>query len=321
LTMNRYLYALANPATLVDPDGHLAQAFVTAGGCEPDGSGCPGLKQTLTRLHAVTCHGTSCGTTKSSGTAAAKSTLPTAQSSLYVPGVGPVNLQGGGYVDPGGGIHTNQECLQWSGLPCANTLDVWGWVPQPTHELAGWSPEEYLAGSSTAGARNALRLLGEIHVGEQTGNWWGFGLDAGGLTVGAAAQLAAVAGSPELLLGVGRMTAGSRLTEAVAPARGGVYTLRGLGNDVVRTGRTSDLAARRSALARDPILGPYEFSVEYRTDVYAEQRGLEQVLYDRYPGAQIGAGGFNKIRAISPTNPNLEDYVQAARDYLAALGL
>jgi RHS repeat-associated protein len=40
-TMNRYLYALANPATLVDPDGHLAQAFVTSGGCGPDGSGCP----------------------------------------------------------------------------------------------------------------------------------------------------------------------------------------------------------------------------------------------------------------------------------------
>jgi hypothetical protein len=34
------------------------------------------------------------------------------------------------------------------------------------------------------------------------------------------------------------------------------------------------------AHANDPVLGQFEFQVEYGTDVYAEQRGLEQLLYD-----------------------------------------
>jgi hypothetical protein len=66
--------------------------------------------------------------------------------------------------------------------------------------------------------------------------------------------------------------------EEAALARGGVYTLRDEAGDVIRTGRTNDLAARESAHFNDPVLGDYRFSVEYRTDVYAEQRGLEQVL-------------------------------------------
>jgi len=40
------------------------------------------------------------------------------------------------------------------------------------------------------------------------------------------------------------------------------------------------------------VLGQFEFQVEYGTDVYAEQRGLEQLLYDRYPKAQ--AAGLNR---------------------------
>jgi hypothetical protein len=71
----------------------------------------------------------------------------------------------------------------------------------------------------------------------------------------------------------------------------------------------------------DPVLGDYRFNVEYRTDVYAEQRGLEQVLYDQYPGAQAANGGFNKIRAIGPSNPNLPSYMQSAWDFLERMGL
>lgn len=59
--------------------------------------------------------------------------------------------------------------------------------------------------------------------------------------------------------------------------------------------------------------------MEYRTDVYAEQRGLEQMLYDRYPGAQAQNGGFKYIRGISPTNPNGPGYMQAAVDFLERL--
>lgn len=62
--------------------------------------------------------------------------------------------------------------------------------------------------------------------------------------------------------------------------------MRDEAGNVVRTGRSSNLAARQVAHANDPVLGQFEFQVEYRTDVYAEQRGLEQILYDQYPGAR-----------------------------------
>lgn len=54
----------------------------------------------------------------------------------------------------------------------------------------------------------------------------------------------------------------------------------------------------------------------YETNVYAEQRGLEQMLYDAYPGAQAANGGFNYVRGISDRNPNLATYMQAAESFL-----
>ncbi len=87
----------------------------------------------------------------------------------------------------------------------------------------------------------------------------------------------------------------------------------------VRAVRTISLLARWP-MPETPVLGDFEFQVEYRTDVYAEQRGLEQTLYDQYPGAQSENGGFNKIRGISPSNPNLPTYMQAAQDFLESLG-
>ncbi|MHB1594941.1 MAG: hypothetical protein ACYCO9_14210 [Streptosporangiaceae bacterium] len=104
-----------------------------------------------------------------------------------------------------------------------------------------------------------------------------------------------------------------------AAARGGVYTLRDAAGNVVRTGRSVNLAARQVAHANDPVLGEFEFQVEYRTNVYAEQRGLEQILYDRYPGAQAANGGYNMIRGISPLNPRGPGYMQAAYDFLGRL--
>jgi hypothetical protein len=100
---------------------------------------------------------------------------------------------------------------------------------------------------------------------------------------------------------------------------GGVYTLRDEAGNVVRTGRSSNLAAREAAHFNDPVLGQFEFQVEYRTDVYAEQRGLEQMLYDQYPQAQAANGGYNMIRGIGPLNPNGPGYMQAAEAYLQRL--
>jgi hypothetical protein len=102
--------------------------------------------------------------------------------------------------------------------------------------------------------------------------------------------------------------------------RGGVYSLRDGAGNVVRTGRGKDLAARESAHFNDPVLGDFKFKVEYRTDVYSEQRGLEQILYDRNPGAREVNGGYNKIRGINPANPNFGDYIEDAFAYLDRLG-
>jgi hypothetical protein len=43
------------------------------------------------------------------------------------------------------------------------------------------------------------------------------------------------------------------------------------------------------------------------------------MLYDRFPGAQAANGGFNYIRGISPSNPNLPFYMRSAQDFLDAL--
>jgi hypothetical protein len=44
------------------------------------------------------------------------------------------------------------------------------------------------------------------------------------------------------------------------------------------------------------------------------------MLSNRYPSALVENGGFNKIRTISLSNPNLSTYMQAAWDYLGQAG-
>jgi hypothetical protein len=101
---------------------------------------------------------------------------------------------------------------------------------------------------------------------------------------------------------------------------GGVYSLRDADGNIVRTGRTKNLSARQSQHANDPALGEFESNVEYRTNDYAEQRGLEQMIYDANPQAQAANGGFNKIRPISPLNLRRQTYLDAAQDFLDRQG-
>jgi hypothetical protein len=54
----------------------------------------------------------------------------------------------------------------------------------------------------------------------------------------------------------------------------------------------------------------YRFHIEYQTDVRYEQRGLEQVLHDRHRPPK------NKIRPISPRNPNRARYMDATYRFL-----
>ncbi len=96
------------------------------------------------------------------------------------------------------------------------------------------------------------------------------------------------------------------LVVAVSPPRGGTYVLldRDTG-EVVYGGRTDDLARRRREHANDPSKGRYDFEVDSRTDDYDEQRGREQILYDKHNPR------LNKVRPISLRNSNLARYLAA----------
>lgn len=100
--------------------------------------------------------------------------------------------------------------------------------------------------------------------------------------------------------------------EAAAPglAKGGTYLLRNAEGVVVYTGRTKNLVVRAAQHARDEILGQFEFEVVHRTDSYLQQRGLEQLLYDQFKPA------LNRIRPISPFNPRMGIYLDAAKIFL-----
>lgn len=96
-----------------------------------------------------------------------------------------------------------------------------------------------------------------------------------------------------------------------AEARGGTYLLRDAEtSQVMRTGRSNDLLRRQGEHFRDPLLKDYEFEMAHRTDVYAQQRGLEQELDWLYNPP------LNYQSPISPLNPNLLDYLRAANEFL-----
>lgn len=101
-----------------------------------------------------------------------------------------------------------------------------------------------------------------------------------------------------------------REESAEGAARGSTYKLIDSETGIIQyVGRTKDLARRQLEHARDPLKGRLEFEVDWRTDNYAVQRGREQMLYDQYRPP------LNRIRPISPRNPRLQEYIQAARRF------
>ena len=91
--------------------------------------------------------------------------------------------------------------------------------------------------------------------------------------------------------------------------KGGTYKLvdRDTG-DVVRVGRTNNLLRREAEHTRHKVFGGYKFVVDRVTDVYAQQRGREQLIQDLYRPV------LNKIRGISLRNPKIQEYLDAARE-------
>ena len=69
----------------------------------------------------------------------------------------------------------------------------------------------------------------------------------------------------------------------------------------MRTSRTKDgnnRANHTCSVSRDAR--PYNFNEEYRTDDFAPQRGLEEVVERRYPEAMKANGRLNKISGLNP---------------------
>ena len=108
--------------------------------------------------------------------------------------------------------------------------------------------------------------------------------------------------------GAGEPAGGANAPNA-QQAKGGTYKLVDPETgQVVRTGRTKNLAQREGQHARDPELSDYKFEVDRRTDKYAQQRGREQIIHDQYDPP------LNKIRPIRPDNPNRQKYLDAGKE-------
>lgn len=194
--------------------------------------------------------------------------------------------------------------------------EYWGGMAQ----AAGWGA---LGGALGGGIGAALGKAAPA-IGQWAGNLFSKAGSTASSVASSAPRLItaarqAAADSAQVTENFSNRAAAANASNA-SPARGGVYSLRDENGTVVRTGRSLDLSARRTAHASDPELGGFEFQVEYRTDIYAQQRGLEQVLYERYPSAMSKNGGYNKIRGISPTNPKGPMYRQAAQQFLDQFG-
>ncbi len=104
--------------------------------------------------------------------------------------------------------------------------------------------------------------------------------------------------------------------ESAAPlaTRGGTYVLKDADGVIVRSGRTNNFVRRQAEHARDPALKKYNFEEVHRTDDYAQQRGLEQILHETH------SPQLNRIRGVDPNNPKAPIYKNAAEDYLLKYG-
>jgi hypothetical protein len=111
----------------------------------------------------------------------------------------------------------------------------------------------------------------------------------------------------------------SRLENTCNPARGGVYAWVNRDGRVEYVGRTNDIQARRQDYRNDPRFRGMTFRELAQTNVYAEQRGLEQRAIDRYGARSVtGRPDQNRIEGISPNNP-LYDVYRNASDYFPRL--
>ncbi|MBV8450230.1 MAG: hypothetical protein JO124_19805 [Hyphomicrobiales bacterium] len=110
---------------------------------------------------------------------------------------------------------------------------------------------------------------------------------------------------------IGAEAAARADAEATSEATGGAYLLRDPKTGrVMRTGRSNDLIRREGEHGRNPILKDFSFEPVFRTDDYAEQRGLEQYLYE------LHTPPLNRMNGVGPRNKNADQFMNAAKSYL-----
>lgn len=173
------------------------------------------------------------------------------------------------------------------------------------HNLTHWETTPGHVADTLLNAAGSLPGAGMVQKAGQ-------GLMSAAKGAASAAAASKAAGAAENL----GARAGNAAASAVqGEAKGGAYLLRDpKSGQPMRSGRTKDMLRRKGDHARDPALKDLDFDPIYPTDIYAEQRGLEQYLHDTLKPP------LNKINPISPNNPNLKSYLNAAKRYLNKLG-
>jgi len=105
--------------------------------------------------------------------------------------------------------------------------------------------------------------------------------------------------------------------------KGGVYVIHDAQGNPTYTGRAKVLDNRLYDQAGEGgKLRPGDSVQVYRTDVRAEQRGLEQHFIDTHGtlyNKRTNPDGLNLIRGIAPKNPRAGKYMDAAKDYLSRM--
>lgn len=164
--------------------------------------------------------------------------------------------------------------------------------------------------TSLAGVQAALDVAGFIP---------GIGIAADVLNAGiyayrgnyGLAAISAVGAVPIVGDAFAAVAKGAKVAKGAELAQGGTYLLRNPSTgQVMRTGRSNDLLRRGAEHGRDPNFRDFQFEPVHRTDVYSQQRGLEQLLHDTYNPP------LNFRRPISPTNPNRPTYLDEAQQFL-----
>ena len=163
--------------------------------------------------------------------------------------------------------------------------------------------------------QSTVDLVPGAYYGRLAGEQFRAGNYGQAVVYGAASLVDAAIGVATLgesSLAEGTARGGAKLgAEATTEAAGGMYVLVDPETGkVMRTGRTNSFVRRRGEHGRDADLKDFDFKPIYPTDNYAEQRGLEQHLYEK------DNAPFDNNNAISPRHKKIQEYLEAAKKYL-----